>query len=89
MDEYPGYAIYTAIKALRGKDGRWRVIHTLQQSRSSDLETWEDKQIEIEAIDDNLNTAIAQTSVSIGTYLHTVNNDLFAESVKSTEVLPS
>lgn len=63
-------------------DGYWHVTQTVSQSRLLDGDDeWETKAVKMTAKAEDLNVAVANAFLSIETWLHRHQNDLFDEPV--------
>lgn len=88
LKDYVGFKLITTIEANLDAEGRWKATHILRQSRKLTGNDWEHKQIEVTAINNDLDTAIGETMYSIAYYLDNIGGDLFdAEELKEEEGL--
>lgn len=77
LDEFIGKRVRTEILATRGEDGRWTVAHKIVQSRSKDLDNWENAQISSNVVSDDMDKALAEATLQLMAYLESVKGDLF------------
>lgn len=78
-EKYRGFKTQAVTTAKQDDQGRWHVKYVVIQSRSKDLEEWEDKALEMNASDKNLDKAMADAVTSVVLYLKQVDNDLFID----------
>jgi hypothetical protein len=71
-------------------DGKWRISVEITQKRRKKLEDpWEIKEMTCTAFNEDINRALAESSMTLSTYLDGIGGDLFNEDIKKpTEELP-
>jgi len=85
-DNYKGYFLNTEILANKDERDIWEVTHKLVQGRRLDSSTaWETKEVEVTALDVDIDEAVKQAMMSIAYYLDMVNGDLFNELKKEAD----
>lgn len=76
--EYPFNKTETKLTATKDSEtGIWEVYLTLAVSRSEDGENWETQDVDVTAHSEDLETAVNQVHLSMGTFLQSVG-DIFA-----------
>jgi hypothetical protein len=76
-DKYIGRKIVMTTDCIKNDTGWWTVVINVIQSRSEDLEEWEDVEASIKTIDKSLDNAIGNAYTSMFMY-----GDLFGEQNK-------
>lgn len=70
------------------KDGNWQVTIGLKQKRKrKPLDEWEVKEMNITQFGKEMERVLAEVSVTISTYLESLQGDLFNEDIPRSELI--
>ena len=77
LGEHIGAVYGTELTIKKQDNGEWRAVQRVTQKISDDLDSWEERMVDFEAKDRNLERAVAEAAILATLYLESINYDLF------------